>query len=230
MSFQGIGTMDNQQLANMVDQIMGSQDDLICDDALVLIARITAIGLSETQSRHQYPALWQHLGFCPDCADTYTLSAELHALSAESAPPVEIPPRPRTTQLPLLTRVQNVVKQTFPGFSVQTAVAVRSDSPQRSVTSTFSLGEIEIELAITPNKSNRQQYDLLGTVFSENHALENALEGATALLQQNETIVQEKAINELGDFVLSNLDTQQTYDLHLIIVDQHYWVHQLTLS
>jgi hypothetical protein len=61
-------------LKHLVEDVFSTREDEIqCEEAEAMMARCAEAGLSDKDARDQYPALWHHFRFCPDCAEEYRL-------------------------------------------------------------------------------------------------------------------------------------------------------------
>lgn len=78
--------MSNKQdpLTHLVEDVFATRDNEIqCDEAQILMARCADALLNEEASRQQYPALWHHFRFCPDCAEEYQMVMHLAQLEVD---------------------------------------------------------------------------------------------------------------------------------------------------
>lgn len=217
----------------LVEDIFSTRDDeMQCDEAGVQIARSADAGLSDKDSKKQYPALWQHFRFCPDCWAEYQMVKDLARLTAEGRleQPSHIPPMPGEVYPP--ARVDRSIIP-FPGFSPMVAATVARG--------TISIAEpIEIPMntegrCITLDVSVSEQdphlRDLFCTVVEADPVQAERLEGSPVWLHKDHhdgAVIHEKTLNELGDVSFMDLP-QGTYALRLHIGEQTHIIEDITL-
>jgi len=218
----------------MLDDIFATRDDeLYCDAAQTLIARISDACLSDLEARQLYPELWHHFRFCVDCATEYALVQELTQREAagQLRKPAHIHPRP--VYFPTLTeRLQNLRQRVFPGFTPNVVAAVTRGLEPTEIGCDILLepGELTLTLDLLPNPDGATYRDLYGTLASDTSTQTAEWEGAILWLVDatSENVLQERTLNELGEVTFEAL-RPGTYQLYLLLRGQTYQITDLTL-
>jgi hypothetical protein len=223
---------EQDSLARLVQDVFATRDDEIqCEEAGILIARCADALLSDDESRRQYPALWHHFRFCPDCAQEYRMVLDLAQLEAagQLERPAHIPPLPDGGGPALWARAKDALTALFPGFPPTLVEAVtRGDAwGFEPVEVTLAQGELQIAFDVAPNERDADLRDLFCTVSA---ADPESLEGAPVWLQLGDEgpAVREKALDELGDVAFARLSPGR-YALRLHLAGREYVVTGIVL-
>lgn len=228
---------ENRGVFRLVHDIYAVQDDdIACDEAAIQMDRSTEELLSDEQSRLQFPLLWRHFRLCQDCMEEYQMLIEIARLEAAGGlkKPDKIPPRPREVQ-PLFdwSHLKDAITALFSGFTMPLQPA----AVLRNTALTFEPVELELDdgnlimtFDLVSNSTDSQLWDLHCWVESEEEAVEEMFEFAPVWLQRGAEgpVVQEQALNELGDVIFSFLSPDH-YTFGLYLAGQEYIVHNLVL-
>lgn len=221
----------------LVEDIFNTQDDEIqCDEARILIARCTQVLLTADESRCQYPALWHHFRFCPDCAEEYGLAMELARQEEDGQlqRPAHIPPLPDKDSSSIRDWVASVVVTAFPGFpplSTGAGALVRGEaSIAEPVDVILSESVLCLTLDVVVNEWDNDLRDLFCTISSIDQAPYATMEGVPVwlLLGGEGPPVSEQALDELGDVAFPRL-RPGLYALRLDLEGQAYIVTDIEL-
>ena len=203
---------ETNPLRKLLDDVQATTvNELQCDQAEILMAQSTHDGLSEEASKRQYPLLWQHFQFCPDCAEEYQMLVALTEMerSGELQRPLQIPPIPDGRKTSLLNKIKETLTQQFPGFQPAVAIAVQrgGGSLEMEPVEVGLDDDYAILFDLTSDEEDAAYRHLYGTLLVENDELLTACEGNPVWLQlMDGKVIQEKSINELGDFVFSHIN------------------------
>lgn len=198
---------EQNSLARLVRDVFATRDDEIqCEEAGILTARCADALLSDDESRRQYPALWQHFRFCPDCAQEYRMAIELAQLEATGKleRPAHVPPLPDGGGPTVWKRAQDALTALFPGFTPAQVEALTRGDDWGLEPVELALGQLQIALDVAPNERDAGLRDLFCTVSAPD---QESLEGAPVWLQLGDEgpAVREGALDELGDVSFARL-------------------------
>lgn len=229
----------NNGLARLVQNIEAVRDDdLWYDEAMWLMQRCADELLSDDASQAQYPQLWQFFRLNPECYEEYQMLMDLARLEAAGGliQPVTIPPMPSQKPSGIgswFNDTKEAMTALFSGFSRQVAMA------HRSLSTTLKFEPVEVELDdgallitfdVEVNATDQQRRNLHCWVETEEEAVEAQFEASPVWLQQgySQLIVQEQALNELGDVTFSLVSSGE-YTFRLYLAGQEYVVEKLVL-
>jgi len=208
-------------------------DDIQCDQAAIQATHAADACLDDAESRRQYPGLWRHMQFCPDCAAEYRMALTLAHLEADGRlePVSPIPPLPDPAgRPPFWSQVKETLTARFPGFPVLTGagargVELRAGAP---VEVTLRLG-LRVSFDSAANPRDPALCDLFCAVVADDPPLRATLEGAPIWLQlESGAVVQEKSLNDVGDGAFYQLAPQR-YTWRLYLADQEFVVSDILL-
>jgi len=229
-----MNTIKINQSRRLLDDIFAtSYNELQCDMADTLMAKSTHDGLSDEESQRQYPLLWQHFQFCPDCAEEYRMLVTLTHLemTGQLQKPSRIPPIPGVTKPSLIKQIKEIIAKQFPGFQPALTLAIERGS------GSLDMEPVEIELDmnyavqfdLTPDEENTIYRHLYCTLLAEDDALVATNEGCSVWLQVSDGgIVQEGAIDELGDFAFFHIKPDD-YLIGLSLSGQEYVISNISV-
>lgn len=233
---------ENNGLVRLVNDLYAVQhDDILYDEAVVLMQRCADGLLSDEESQAQFPKLWRYFKLDPDSYDEYKMLMDLAQLemAGQLSQPAYIPPMP--TEEPTGIRrwfkgVKDVIRASFSGFTMQPSLVRRTRTHMlgfEPVEMEFEEGNLIItfELANDANSSTERPLRKLHCfVETEDEALEERLEFTPVCLQEASSgmLVQEGALNELGDVTFSSLPAGD-YTFRLYLAGQEYVVEQLII-
>lgn len=221
-------TDDQTHLTSAVNRVFGTTGhEISCDAASIFMAQAVDARLSEESSQQQYPELWQHFQFCPDCAAEYEMLFDLAAaIDVETATAVNIPPRPKTETNTLRQQIQQTFQAIFPGFVPQVAAALtRGDDLAFEPVELTIDNQLTLELDVGVNEDDPTLRDLYCHLSARTREIENALEGSTASLSleaDDISILQEESISQLGDVSFTGLTAVTTYILRFQLANNLY--------
>jgi hypothetical protein len=226
-----MGTEENR-LQRLVEDVFATRDDEIqCREAADLIARCSDVPLTDAEVQRRYPQLWQHLGFCPDCAEDYrAVMALAREEAADRLPQTKPPPSvPAEAESPMQRETEETRVLLFPGFSLAITAAVTRGEEQvvEPVTVTFPDDDVRITLDVAPAAVDPQHRDLYCTVATPEGYTP---EGASIWLQTSEqqNVVAEQTLDDLGDALFEAI-APGTYDLRLYLAGKEYRIAQIDI-
>jgi hypothetical protein len=221
-------------LTRLARDVFDTRDDEIqCDQAAIQATRAADALFSDAESQRQYPGLWRHMQFCPDCAAEYRMALTLARLEADGRlePVSPVPPLPDPARRPpFWSQVQETLTARFPGFPVLTGAAARGvdlciGAP---VEVTLRPG-LRVSFDAAASTRDPGLCDLFCAVVADDAPLRATLEGAPVWLQlESGAVVQETALNDVGDAAFYQLAPQQ-YTWRLCLADQEFVVMDILL-
>ncbi len=222
------------QVQNLLDDVFATKfNDLQCDKAAVLMTKSTNDGISDEESRRQYPLLWRHFQFCSDCAEEYRMLVDLTALEKAGllASPSRIPPVPGSRKPSWAMQIKEKLVKQFPGFQPAIALAVQRGNGSLDM-EPVEIGldmEYAVQLDVVPDEENTAYRHLYCTLLVEDDMLLAAGEGSPVWLQlHNGGVLQEGAIDELGDFAFSHIKPDD-YLLRLYLFGREYVISDISV-
>ncbi len=132
---------------------------------------------------------------------------------------------------PAFQGAKEAIDTLFSGFTMQPAALHCTQSMALIYEPVeVELDELVITFDVKPNKSDPQSRDLHCYVETEDETLEEMLEFAPAWLQQapDGAVVQEQALNELGDVTFSFVSPGD-YTFRLYLAGQEYTVENVVV-
>jgi hypothetical protein len=224
-------------MRRLVEDIFNTRDDEIqCEEARVLIARCTQALLTADEARRQYPALYHHFRFCPDCAEEYRLAMEL-ARQEEGGQlhrPSHIPPAPARERSSVWAGMAKAVVAAFPGFppllSAAGAPVRGGDAIAEPVDVILGDSGLRVTFDVAVNERDDDLRDLFCTILSAGQAPCVAFEGSPVwlLLGDAGPPVAEGVLDELGDVVFLRMPPG-LYALRFNLAGQAYVVTDIVL-
>jgi hypothetical protein len=225
---------DLNQLQKFLDDIFSTEiNEIQCDQAGSMMAKSTHDGLSETESQRQYPLLWRHFQFCPDCAEEYRMLDELTELerSGRLNQPFHIPVVPDSKKTSFLNQIKEIFSIEFPGFQRDTVLAIQrgSGSLQMEPVEIVLGGEYTVQFDVTADEEDTSYRHLFGTLLTEDVDIMTASEGCSVWLQLDDNVIlQEEVIEELGDFSFSHIKPGD-YLIRLLLPDKEYVISGISV-
>jgi hypothetical protein len=222
-------------IVHLLQDVFATKDhEIHCDQTTILMARSIHEQLSEDEGRRQYPELWHHFHFCPNCAQEYQMLGELVRLEANQqlVHPWHIPLPPDEGKPARWGFPNNVIQTLFPGFSFALATDARLVRQEREVVEvSLAQSSVLIEFDVASHGDEAQLYDLFCYVSVTDEALCDYVDGALVWVQLGDDgpAIQEKALDELGEVTFARLPAGK-YALRLQLAGQTYAVTGIILS
>jgi hypothetical protein len=202
--------------------------EIACDQAALLIGRCADLQLDEHAAHQQYPALFQHLHFCPDCTDEYRMVtgyAQRETAGQLRTPPT-LPPLPSEFRSSVLRNTHKIIRSIFGGFAFAAAQsALRGASDRRqAVIDLANDRQLLVETGISTAAPN------LRTLHLRFNAEEDQVQAAAALaLTVGGALTQAAQLDESGEVTLLDIPPA-TYELRLTVGDIEYRIEQFEIS
>lgn len=224
-------------LHRLVEDIFATRtDEVQCEEAAIQMVLCADQLMTTDEARQQFPALFHHFHFCPDCAIEYQMLMELARLETvgQLAAVERIPPRPPLIEATgnLLASMQEVIRFLFTGFTLAPA-----DLPVRGLT--FGLlptiielagDKITVELDVARSKVDPAQRILFCRVETSASEIEDNLAGSPVWLTVESTgkAEQRQILNEAGEVGFDQLAPGH-YQCWLQLAGQTYVIDGLVL-
>ena len=221
----------------LVQDIYATRDDEIqCDTASELMVLCADGVLADHEARQQYPALFRHFRFCPDCAAEYNMLMELAQLEANDqlSQPITAPPLPREKPSgSLLSQAAEIVHRLrFPGFLAGAAsVAVRGATASAPVKVDLRGSDLTLEIVKRRSSIHPDLWVLQCTVKTTIADVTAQWEGSPIRLQSEASGALEEVLmlDALGEVIFDQVEPGR-YMLYFRLLDQAYTVEGIELS
>lgn len=220
---------DKKALARLVRDVMDTgARELSEDEALLLMAQAAESGLTEEQSRRQFPALWHYFRFHPDAREQYDILLESYEY--EPAPrPRHIPARPDS--ISLWERVKDAITSFFPAIDSPAYVpaAVRGETERTAELPLDDTYHLTVTIEAGPDP---QQRHLRLRVTTDNATARDMLEGSPVWLQQGDDgpTFLELALDAHGGLDVPEDVAPGRYTLRLQLGGRHYVVKEMDVA
>lgn len=208
------------------------KDDVACDDAAVLMARMADSISQAAEPEAVPPALKRHLDVCEECAFEYQIILDLARLADEQPiQSIQIPDRPDKKDL--LKMVEEVIENLFdfPGFNRLVGGPVRGAGLDVAPVEIDLSGGLllEIDVALHPNDSALR--DIFVSVQSTETESDVDLEGVSVTLAQVEENknIASGMLDRYGEAVLAAVEPGVLYFLQVEIASQINRIQQIKL-
>lgn len=218
---------NKKALARLLQDVMATGPrELSPDEALDQMMLSAEAGLSDDESRQQYPDLWRFFRFYPEARDQYDIVVESYQ---NPAPARRRPLPPRPDSISLWDQLKNVISHVFPAPTGPALARARGDTERTSVVQL----DDTYRLTVTTNADARDPRRRRLSLFVEtDDAAQARLEGSPVWLQVGDdgpTIGEYELDDEGGLDVAEGLEAGD-YTLRLQLDGQHYAVTGVRLG
>lgn len=220
---------DKKALARLLRDVMDTGPREISeDDALLLMAQAAESGLTEEQSRRQFPELWHYFRFHTDARQQYDILLESY----------ELPPAPRPRSIParpdsisLWERVKDAITSFFPPIDspAYAPAAVRGETLR---TASIPLDDTyHLTVTIAAGKDPQLRHLSL-RVTTDDAAARGMLEGSPVWLQLGDDgpTFLELALDAHGGLTVPEEVAPGRYTLRLQLGGRHYVVKEMDVA
>lgn len=218
-------------LADVFATSIGEQQ---CDEVSAPLVLCAEALLDDQQAAQQYPVLFRHFRFCPDCRTEYDLLVQLVQMQKQRqvARPRTIPAMPVLPTIVAEAGSQRLFNILFPGFVPAVAGAsVRGDQSFNFLPVTVSLGdhdEYQIKFDVIPSSTQPTLRTLFCTIASNAPSLFATDAHGWLEVGDNPIRQQEQPLSDTGEIVFDELAPNR-YHLHLHWLDQEYVINAIEI-
>jgi hypothetical protein len=219
------GTPPSNGLQRLAEHIFATEGgEITCDQAASLIGLCADLDLDDDDARQRYPALFQHLHFCPDCSDEYRMLTDYARSEAAGhlRSPQALPPLPAEFRASPLENLSKVLRSVFGGFVLAAPQhALRGERDRRQATIDLEGLQLVVDSETSPTDA-------------ELRSLHVRLQGAQ---QTSDTLLsliagghseQETTLDAQGEAMLLDV-LPGLYELHLNHAGREYRIEQFEI-
>jgi hypothetical protein len=219
------GTPPSNGLQRLAEHIFATESgEITCDQAAPLIGLCADIGLDDNAARERYPALFQHLHFCPDCSDEYRMLTDYARREAAGHlhSPQTLPPLPAEFRQSPLENLSKVLRSVFGGFALAAPQqALRGERDRRQATIDLDGLQLVVDSETSPTDAELRSlhFRLLGTPQTTESILALTVDGQ---------VDHETTLDASGEATLLDV-SPGTYHLHLNHAGREYRIEQFEI-
>lgn len=221
---------DKKALARLVRDVMDTGvRELTEDEALLLMAQAAESGLTEEQSRRQFPDLWRYFRFHPDAREQYDILLDSFELSPA---PRRRPIPARPDSISLWERVKDAITSVFPTFDAPAYAPslARGETLRTAVVPLDDTYRLAVTIAVSDDDPQQRQLTLL--VETDDAAARAMLEGSPVWLQVGDDgpTILELALDPYGGLDVAESMAPGRYTLRLQLGGRHYAVKEMDVA